>query len=677
MLRRLAQQIEKLLKEKLDRQPALREELSWFFQEPGQLQFFDALRVISESSGGFETVYDLGRRIAKMTIPEVQNRPGMVLEIGSRKLESMIEGFKVQVKKLGYGKAEIFTSFAQEGQAGGWAFCRFVEGWLLGAVEQSGKERVSSSKTACVTNRGRFHFSDGELKVGPGKEVIFYPKESRTPKMVGKRASSGRFKFRGIRFGEKNCAYRVSWAPSPGELLTALGLRPYGEEAHREFSAALEKIEEDLCSFRENWEQAASFHSALLEFMRASSTITSTQELWEGVARCAHSGIGFDRVAVFEIELSGLKHIYYWDVEGRAIKAESMLEIEPRSPEAKAIREGRSMAVSNLEHPTGLMSLLSKTWLSPGFIIVPLGEPPGYTHLLWADVYRKKRSPDTSEAGRMDIVAYAASLALSKLESIEKLEERVEERTQAQHELTQKLNQLYREVRDFETTKTQILSVVGHELKTPLNSILGLSQILLKEMDGPLTFEQRQDMEAILKSAEHLFSLIGDILDLSRLESKRLKLRIHAVDLSEILRETAMFIAPQAREKGLIFEPLIPRYFKAEADAKRISQVVTNLCTNAIKHTETGKVKLTLTEEAGEAIIAVEDSGPGIPEPLREKIFEPFYQIGKEKRGGLGLGLAISKRLVELHGGTIEVDKSEGGGAKFQVRLPRWQNEPV
>ncbi|HDH96858.1 MAG TPA: hypothetical protein ENF73_03915, partial [Proteobacteria bacterium] len=486
--------METLLRDRLDRTPELREELSWFFQEPGQLQFFDALRVICESDGGFETVYDLGRRMAKMVVPEVHGLPGVTLEIGTKRLESLFNGFRAQVKSVGYGKAEIVTGFAPGSREGGWAFCRFVEGWLAGAVEQAAKKKVVSNKVSCVLNRGRFSFSDGELKVGPGREVVFYPKSSRTPKLVAKRSNSGRFKFRGTRFGEQCCSYRISWSPSSDELLTAIGFGPRGDRIRQGFSTALERIEEELDALRARLDEMGSFHQALLEFMRASGTIASTRELWESIARCVHRGIGLDRVAVFVIAPDGLQHVYYWDVDGRDLTTKASLNISPGSPEAKAVAEGRSVIAERLDHAAGVLPLFSQKWFSPGYVVAPIGEPPNYTHLLWADAYHKKRAPNAQEADEVNIVACAASLALSKFETIEKLEERVEERTRAQHELTLKLNRLYREVRDYEASKNRILSIVGHELKAPLNSILGLAQILLREMDGPLTLEQKQDI---------------------------------------------------------------------------------------------------------------------------------------------------------------------------------------
>ena len=676
MLESLARQLQTMLQERLRKEPALNEELSWFFQEPGLLQFFDALRAISKRARGIETVHEFGRRAAKLTVPKVPNRPDLALEIAAKKLESAFKGFKVKVKKLSAGRAKVLTWFEKEDTVGGWAFCHFVAGWLVGAVEQAERERVAVSKHSCGFNRGNFIFPDGELKAGPGREVVFYPKENRPPKMVGKRSGAGKFKFRGVRFGEKYCQYNMEWKASLKDMSLRFGLKRREQMAREEFSAALNKLEEELERYRDMWDRASAFHSEFLEFLRSSNAITSKRGLWDGLAQCLHEGIGFDRVSVFEVTEGGLKQVYQWDSQGRMFGAEDLLELNPQSPEMKALRGGRAILVSQLEQTVGVPQIFSQKWFSAGYAVAPLGEPPNYSYIVWADTYRKKRPPTETETREMDLVACAASLALTKLETIEELEERVEERTRTMRELTTKLNRMYQEVRESEAIKSQFLSIVGHELKAPLNSILGLAQLLLKGMDGPLTEEQRQDVEAIYKSSEHLFRLISDILDLSRLESKRLKLSFHTTDLAEVTREVVRFIEPQAKHKGLQFETSSPRFLKAVVEPKRISQVITNLCTNAIKYTPEGKVRLALVEDGNEAIIIVEDSGPGIPVQHRDRIFEPFYQINQKRKSGLGLGLAITKRLVEMHGGIIQVGDSEAlKGAKFVVRLPRWRHE--
>ena len=671
----LSQQLISFFIGQIDKRPSIKDELRWFIQDPGLLQFFDALRFIGESDNKPESVYELGRLAAKTMIPEAPERPDLVIEMGTRKLESLIGGYRAAIRRLGQNRAEIVTWFEDEVVVSGWAFCKFVEGWFVGVMEQANCKNVLSTKASCTFTRGRFLYSDGELRAGSEREVIFYPKGSYFPKIVDKRGSQGQFKYRQTRFGERFCTYKLSWRGSLKNFLAVHKLKGQRKKEREMFSLIVDKVEKDSERYRNGWDHVMGFRESLLEFIRASGTITSSNELWDAISRCAHDSIGFERIAVFEVKASELELIYYWDVDKQLANMQLVLKMDQKSPEAVALGEGRGVVVEGLDQTVGASPVFSQKWFSPGYIVVPMGEPPDYEYIVWGDMYKKKRPPDALETTEMNILVFAASMALTKLGSVEKLEERIQERTQTLRELTVRLNALYQEVKESEVIKSQFLSVVGHELRTPLGSILGLAQVLLKGMDGPLTSEQKKDLEAILKSSEHLLGLINDILDLSRLESKRLKLEPRLVDISEMLREVVKIVEPQAREKGLTFITSIPDDIKAEVDQRRITQVVTNLCTNAMKFTEEGEVRLELKEKGSEVTITVEDTGSGIPKEYHEKIFDPFFQMEERRTSGLGLGLAIAKRLVELHDGTIEVQDSEKGGAKFIVTLPRGQSE--
>lgn len=654
----------------IERQPALKDELKWFYQDHELLQFFDALRVIGESEGGVDSVYKLGRLAAKSMIPEAPQRPDLAIELGARKIASLVSGFKASIKKIGRRKAEIITGFDREGFFGGWAFCNFVEGWFVGALEQSRVERVSSAKTSCIFSRGKFLFNDGELRAGLEKEVIFYPKTGGSPRIVDKRTSAGGFRFGRMRFGERFCTYNLYWKPQRSKLSAIFGAKKSLAREREAFYVLIDKVEKEVELYLRDVEHVREFREKFTEFLRASGTITSTNELWDAVSRCAHAGINFDRMVVFEVKQEGLVQVYHWDVDKCLLDAPPVLRIDPRSPEAFALKEGRDVVVNTLARTIGVLPIFSQKWFSPGYIVVPMGEPPGYDYLVWADMYKSKRPPKMLEATEMNILVSAASLALAKLGSVEELEERIEERTRTLRELTARLNKLYQEVKESEIIKSQILSMVGHELRTPLNSILGIAQLLLKGMDGPITGEQKEDLDAILKSGEHLLGLIDDLLDLSKLEAKRLEIEPRLVDIAEELKEVVRFVGPQAEEKGLTFITSMPEHLEAEVDPKRIVQIVTNLCTNAVKYTDEGGVRLELRESDGELVITVDDTGTGIPKKYRERIFEPFFRVVDRKGSGLGLGLAISRHLVGLHNGRIEVGDSEMGGAKFTVKIP-------
>jgi len=229
-------------------------------------------------------------------------------------------------------------------------------------------------------------------------------------------------------------------------------------------------------------------------------------------------------------------------------------------------------------------------------------------------------------------------------------------------------------VRAADRDRAAFLAAVSHELRSPLNAILGFADILVTEVDGPLSAEAREEVEQILGSGKHLLELINDILELSALESGQLRLSRGKVDLaavaSNVVREAVGIVGDRAvgvriEGEGGVF---------AFADAKRIRQVLTNLVGNAIKFTQQGEVVVEVAREGRLVRMSVRDTGPGIQAQERSVIFEEYKQTREERarRRGTGLGLAITRRLVMMHGGTIDVDTQVGRGSKFSVWLPVW-----
>jgi signal transduction histidine kinase/AraC-like DNA-binding protein len=227
--------------------------------------------------------------------------------------------------------------------------------------------------------------------------------------------------------------------------------------------------------------------------------------------------------------------------------------------------------------------------------------------------------------------------------------------------------------------KSRFLSTVSHELRTPLNLIVGLSGILLQESDegdSPLPEPHRKDVEQIYANAQHLGGLIGDVLDLASSDAGRLRLANEFVDLSEALRPVAETGRALAYNKGLSWHSeLLESGPWVWGDRTRLRQIVLNLVNNAIKYTTQGQVRLELESGPDAVTIAVHDTGLGIPVEEQSAIFDEFRRSERSiGRGyeGLGLGLTICRRLVELHGGTIGVRSSgeEGTGSTFFVTLP-------
>ncbi len=220
--------------------------------------------------------------------------------------------------------------------------------------------------------------------------------------------------------------------------------------------------------------------------------------------------------------------------------------------------------------------------------------------------------------------------------------------------------------------RAAFLAAVSHELRSPLNAILGFADILISEVDGPLTEAAREEVEQIRGSGQHLLTLINDILELSALESGQLRLSRARVDLATIVNE----VVREAR--GLsIGKPVVVRVegeeqVLARADGRRVRQILGNLVNNAIKFTQSGEVVVGVAREGAFATLWVRDTGPGISAAERALIFQEYKQARGEvrRRRGTGLGLAITRRLVTLHHGSIELESEVGRGSLFRVRLP-------
>lgn len=223
--------------------------------------------------------------------------------------------------------------------------------------------------------------------------------------------------------------------------------------------------------------------------------------------------------------------------------------------------------------------------------------------------------------------------------------------------------------------KSEFLTTMSHELRTPLTSILGFTHLLLDGARGPVGHEQRADLSVIAQAAAHLLALINDLLDHSLVESGQLVMDLAAVELSELAADLRKVCLGLDRGPGVELSiEVVPDAPKPLADRKRLLQVALNLTSNALKFTCQGKVEVRFRRsDAGAFLLEVRDTGPGIPDDLREKVFEPFTQADQSatrSHSGTGLGLSISRKLVEHMGGTLELWTASADGCVFLVSLP-------
>jgi signal transduction histidine kinase len=225
---------------------------------------------------------------------------------------------------------------------------------------------------------------------------------------------------------------------------------------------------------------------------------------------------------------------------------------------------------------------------------------------------------------------------------------------------------------ELDHVKSTLLANVSHELRTPLALILGPTEKWLTA--GVVGDEQRRDLEVVMRNARALLKTVNDLLDVSKLEAGRLAPRYARVNLGDIVRGTCSLFEGVARERSVAFSTSAPRELIAEIDPDMIQRVLLNLLSNAFKFgSGGGRITCVVESMDTNAVLRVQDHGPGIPSAMREKVFERFVQVEGEatrRAGGTGLGLAIAKEFVLLHRGTIEATPAPGGGALFVVKLP-------
>jgi PAS domain S-box-containing protein len=222
--------------------------------------------------------------------------------------------------------------------------------------------------------------------------------------------------------------------------------------------------------------------------------------------------------------------------------------------------------------------------------------------------------------------------------------------------------------------KTRFVASVSHELRTPLNAIIGFSELMLDGAAGPTTEEQAEYLGDILSSARHLLDLINDILDLSKLDAGKMQFRPERCDLADLLKEVCDVIRPLADKKSLAVSTVVAGPMDASIDPSRFKQVLYNFLSNAVKFTpDGGQIAVRLSLEDGPAArVEVEDNGIGIAAQELPMLFQEFHQFsnGRASGQGTGLGLALTKRIVEAQGGRVEARSTQGEGSVFSAVLP-------
>jgi len=328
---------------------------------------------------------------------------------------------------------------------------------------------------------------------------------------------------------------------------------------------------------------------------------------------------------------------------------------------AKAFREGTSLLFTR-DHP-----LPPELRLKPPhsnlrgvrtqeFFIIPM-VARGQTVGIFTGDNKPSRRPIS--AGTLDLLQTFASHAAVAV---------------ANARLFQEIAEQSRQLEIASRHKSEFLSNMSHELRTPLNAIIGFAEVLSERMFGELNVKQAEYLRDITESGRHLLSLINDILDLAKVEAGRMELEPSDVDVPRLIENALILVRERAAGRGItVAHTVDDRVGTVRGDERKLKQILLNLLSNAIKFTPAGgRIDVTATLRDGAVAVAVRDTGVGIAPEEHDAVFEEFRQVGSStaKHEGTGLGLALCRKFVELHGGRIWVESKVGEGSTFTFTVP-------
>ncbi len=405
--------------------------------------------------------------------------------------------------------------------------------------------------------------------------------------------------------------------------------------------------------------------AAGLEYLDQIRTVTALSEISrELVALDGHAVVGLSLVAV---PVPALVVTAHWQgALGGAVHEEALAQVEGVAAAAR-LMDTCTLSVTDGEGSAGF-----RKWLPPTAEAVT---PDRIEQLRTLHAERPDDPLDVLRDQNSDLVEAMDELA-RRQEDLARANAELEETNRGVVALYAELNQVTTELRDASESKTRFWANVSHELRSPLNSVIGLSRLLLDDESEPLTADQRNQIELIRDSGGLLLTLVGELLDVAKAESGRLTARPELVDLRHVFEQVHAAMRPVSvlPEVDLVVEePSDPA--SLVTDPALLGHVLRNLMSNAVKFTERGEIRLSARPcpARDNVLISVVDTGIGIPAELQQRVFEEFFQVAgplQVRSAGTGLGLAHCRRLADLLGGTLELTSEPGVGTTVTLALP-------
>ena len=425
----------------------------------------------------------------------------------------------------------------------------------------------------------------------------------------------------------------------------------------RESYAGLEhKVEERTHELKNSLDQ----QTAISEILRViSSSPTDVRPVLDAIAERAVQLCDASAASIYLTEGDKLRQVVSQGLSADQVSHVETLPINRESTTGRAIVDRETIHVHDMlseaaEYPLGYE--LSTRFGHRTILVTPLyreGQPFGAILIRRQEV----RPFSDREIGLLRTFGDQAAIALENVRLFREIEDKS------------------RQLEVANKHKSEFLANMSHELRTPLNAIIGFSEVLLEKMFGEINAKQQDYLSDIHSSGRHLLALINDILDLSKIEAGRMELEPSDFDVPTALQNAMTLVRERAQRHGIALSlDIDPAVRELRADERKFKQILVNLLSNAVKFTPDGgqvALRARLVERGLE--VSVSDTGIGIAPEDQEKVFEEFRQVGgdyKTKQEGTGLGLALARRFVELHGGVISVQSELGKGATFTFTIP-------